>query len=82
MEERFPKTGQGPWHKALQEDLERDEVGYTNPNLHRRVDPQDPPEGSHKYKPNDYEIGIYSVNSYRTTESHYHDEDTEDCEIP
>ena len=31
--------GQGPAKLASDEDLERDEVGFTNPNLHRRIDP-------------------------------------------
>lgn len=82
MDENYPKVGQGPWKEASTEDIEKDEIGFTNPNLHRRVDSETPAEGSGKYRPDDYEVGIYSVNSYRLTESYYHSEDAEDNEIP
>lgn len=71
-----------------------DELGYTNPNLHRRVD-QDPdiPVGSDypfvyydsegvPYKQN-VVIGVWDgVNSYRTTTTFTHDEESTTCEIP
>ena len=74
--------GQGPAVLASEDDLIRDEVGFTHPNLHRRIDPQEPSADSKEYHPRDYSLGIYSVNSHRTTESHYHDEETDLDEIP
>lgn len=65
--------GQGPAKLASAEDVEKDELGFTNPNLHRRIDPveRDLPETeSRKYK-----LTIQSVNSYRTTQITTHDED-------
>lgn len=78
----FPKMGQGPAVVASDDDLIRDEVGYTHPNLHRRIDPQLPDDDSKEYHPRDYDLGIYSVNSHRTTTIHYHDEDTDEDETP
>ena len=70
------------------------DFGYTHPNLHRRIDP-DPiiPQGSdypfvHYDKDgNPYrqsvKIGVWDgINSYRTTTTHTHDEDSTTCEIP
>lgn len=82
MDTQFPKTGQGPAKLATIEDLERDKVGFTHPNLHQRVDPVTPPEDCGEYQPRDYQLGIYNVNLYRTTESHYHSEEANDIEIP
>lgn len=78
----FPKVGQGRAVLASQDDLKRDEVGFTHPNLHRRIDPQQLTIDSQEYHPRDYSIGISSVNSYRTTTIHHHDEETEEDEIP
>lgn len=79
---KVPQTGQGPAANASDEDLRRDNTGFTHPNLHRRIDPQQSPEGSEEYQPRKYQLGIYGVNSYRTTETVLHDEDAEDNEIP
>lgn len=70
------------------------EFGYTNPDLHRRID-NDPEyiPGVHypfvKYDENgipykqDVVIGVWDgVNSYRTTTSYVHDEESTTCEIP
>ena len=38
MSENYPKLAQGQAVPATPEDLERDAVGITNPNLHRRID--------------------------------------------
>ena len=68
--------------------------GYTSPYLHRRID-DDPtfepgvdypwiyldPEGN-PYKQT-ITLGVWDgINSYRTTDTHTHDEDSETCEIP
>lgn len=70
------------------------EMGYTNPNLHRRID-QDliAPTGSDypfvKYRedgtayPQHVVIGVWDGrNSYRTTTTFIHDEESTTCEIP
>lgn len=66
-------VGQGPAKLASEEELKKDEVGFTNPNLHRRIDPaeRDLPET----EPREYKLTIQSVNSYRTTQIITHDED-------
>ena len=70
------------------------DFGFTNPDLHRRVD-QDPeiPVGSdypfikydnegNAYK-QDIVIGVWDgINSYRTTSTYTHDEESTTCEIP
>lgn len=77
----LPLEGQGPAVPANQEDLDKDEHGYTNPNLHRRIDPQ-PPTTSYEVAPKSYKLFIGGKNSHRTTETFVHDEDSETCEIP
>lgn len=70
------------------------EMGYTHPNLHRRID-QDPeiPVGSNypfvHYRPDGtaypqhVTIGVWDGrNSYRTTTTFIHDEESTTCEIP
>ena len=77
----FPKVEQGPAKLATDEEIQRDAVGFTHPNLHRRIDPQILPE-SNEYHPREYQLAINSLNSYRTTTIHNHDEETELDEIP
>lgn len=79
---QYPKVGQGPAAIASEEDLKKDKLGYTHPNLHRRVDPQQPAEDSGEVSPRDYRLGIYSVNSYRTTRVNTHDEESSESEVP
>ena len=79
----FPKIAEGLIQPASQEDLARDAHGFTNPNLHRRVDIQEPSPESGETAPRDYLIGVFDqTNSTRLTEIHYHDEESETCEIP
>ena len=70
------------------------EMGYTNPNLHRRIDQNpDIPVGSDypfvKYRedgtayPQHVTIGVWDgIYSYRTTTTYIHDEESTTCEIP
>lgn len=74
--------GQGPAKPATPEDIAYDELGTTNPNLHRRVDPQEPTAESGEVAPREYSIGIYGTHSYRTTKISLHDEDSETSEVP
>lgn len=76
-----PMMGQGPAKVASAEDEARQEVGFTNPNLHRIVDPQDP-QDELEVRPRDYILSIQGYDSYRTTEVFYHDEESTTSEIP
>lgn len=62
--------------------LAKDEVGFTHPNLHRRIDPQEPTPESGELAPREYSVNICGKNSYRTTTICVHDEDSETSEIP
>ncbi len=75
----YPKMAQGASYLASTEDLIRHEVGFTNPNLHRSVDPQFPmvaddvvigDDGLPKYEfaHRGYRFTVGGVDSYRTTE--------------
>ena len=78
---KFPKPGEGPGTVASSEDLIRDANGHTNPNLHRRIDPQEPSDEANKLNqesaPRGYEFSIEHTYSYRTTTINTHDEDSE-----
>lgn len=78
------KVGQGP-AKVVNNDtdeMKKDEFGYTNPNLHRRVDESFDHIPANESSPRNYELGIYNVNSYRTVTMHKHDEESETSETP
>lgn len=83
-ETEFPKTSQqGTATLLTEEDQARDDLGFTNPNLHRRIDPQGPPEDSEEKLPRDYILAVKSVYSYRQTTINYHDEDDDSrSEVP
>ena len=72
----FPKYGQGP---AAKTDESSEPNGYTHPDLHRRTDPS---KRDNEVSERTYQLGIYSTNSFRTVDIHYHDEESEDSEIP
>ena len=70
----YPKAASGVAVPASNEDLQRDELGYTNPNLHRRVD-----EDSQMIS----KVGVYDgIHSFRTVDLNLHDEESTTCEIP
>lgn len=74
-----PTMASGNMKPLSDEDQARDDLGFTNPNLHRRIDPSQP-EG--EYAPRDYSLFVNGTNSYRLTESYdYEDEENPD-EIP
>ncbi len=76
----FPKTAQGIAKPATEEDIARDEIGYTTPNLHRRVDPK---QHEGEIAERKYTLGIYDgLHSIRTVETFTHDEESTTCEIP
>lgn len=76
--------GRYPATTLTDEDVKRDEHGYTHPNLHRRIDPHTIHDDKDhmELKPRHYTIGILGTNSYRTTEMFTHDEDSETSEVP
>ena len=62
----FEEMGQSTSSLANEIDLERDENGFTHPNLHRRVDPS-MPEDEKEVVPRKYRLQINRWNSHRTT---------------
>ena len=78
----FPMVGQGTGRPVNENERKKDVQGFTHPNLHRRIDPQQLEEGSGEVNPRDYKLGIYNVNSYRTTIINTHDEESTTSEIP
>lgn len=82
----YPRYGQGPGRLANETELARDALGFTNPNLHRRVDPQQPPIAedpkNQELLPRDYTFNIQNLRSYRTTHTNTHDEESIDSEVP
>jgi len=85
-EHPYPRMGQGPAILADEDDLDRDELGFTNPNLHRRVEPHDPPIAddpkNQELSPRQYQLNLQNVRSYRTTQINVHDEESIDDETP
>ena len=68
------------------DDYARDEVGFTNPNFHRRVDPKEPEISENilnqEVDPREYKLNLMGTNSYRTTIINVHDEESVVSEIP
>ena len=74
----------------------RDNLGFTNPNLHQRIDPKNPPDPvsvkttqmtmqvarGAEVQARDYSMQIEGVNLYRTTTYNVHDEESVTSEIP
>lgn len=78
---RIDVIGDGkPWKPASQEDLIRDNVGFTNPNLHQRLEVQKPQ--SPELFEREYTEAIQGIYLVRTTTKHYHDEESNPDEIP
>lgn len=73
-----------------------DDFGYTHPNLHRRIEtePEIPNRSVKEYPFVNYDangdaykqsvvLGVWDgINSYRTTTTYTHDEESTTCEIP
>lgn len=76
MSDEVKMLGAGPWKKVESDSIEktRDNNGYTNPNLHRGK--------STKTENRKINVGIYGLDSYRTTETVVHDENSRTSEIP
>lgn len=61
-------------------EAQRDANGYTNPNIHRRIEPQ--PVEAPAVKPYSYQFTIQNNCSYRLTNRYVHDEDSITSEVP
>lgn len=78
---RYKQLGQGPAKPVVDSTgtkdpngLARDELGFTHPNLHRRIEAQDrklPEE-----MPRQYEFGIYGTDSHQVRKKIFHDEES------
>lgn len=62
----FEEIGQDTSRKINDLEKRRDDIGFTNPNLHRRIDVK-MPENSEELVPREYRLQINQYNSYRTT---------------
>ena len=81
VEKKYMPVKQGPSTPADAEALVKDALGFTNPYLHRRIDPQ-PPSNPEEYASREYMLSIANLQSYRTTKINTHDEESVTSEIP
>lgn len=72
---------QGPAVFADDEALQKDEQGLTHPNLHRRIK-TNKTVGEDEYLPREYELSVRGVDSYRSTKTFIHDEESTTTETP
>lgn len=78
----FPKVNRRTAIPANDSDLKNDAHGFTNPNLHRRVDAKQPSKGSEEVLPRDYNFSVAGWYSYRNTHNFIQDEDSDISEVP
>lgn len=78
----YPKTAQGTAKKASSADIAKEASGFTHPNLHRRIDPKEPAPSSDERGPREYKLTVSGLNSFRTTDIKYHDEESNDDDTP
>ena len=72
--DKYTSVANGEMVPANATDLVKDRIGFTNPNLHRRIDSETPEK---------YHIGVHdNMHSYRTVDTGGHDEESTTCEIP
>lgn len=76
------KLAQGPAKLATAEDLEKDAEGITKPNLHRRIDDDLSELEPGEVAKDSHSLQVSGVNSYRSVEHYYHDEESTTSEIP
>lgn len=80
--ESYSKMAQGPAIPANITDIKHDIGGITYPNLHRRIDNEGTPLVEGEVAPDQYEVTVGAVNSFRTTKHTVHDEESTASEIP
>lgn len=78
---RLVRSGCSPMRPATAYDWFKESTGYTNVDLHRRVD-QEGAFQSPEVAPRRYDLGIYSLNSFRTIETSYRVDGSNDTELP
>lgn len=79
----FLPMGQGPATFRDATALAKDRLGYTHPNLHRRIDNAIKyvlPDGTEVNAT--YALSINDKNSYRTTQYQLHSESDNESEVP
>ena len=81
MSKEFIRMTQGPAVLADGEALQKDEQGFTHPNLHRRIK-VNTTVGEDEYLPREYELSVHGVDSYRSTKTFIHDEESTQVETP
>lgn len=81
MSSEFIKMAQGPAVLADEEALQKDAKGLTHPNLHRRIK-IDKTVGEEEYLPREYKLSVQGVDSYRSTKTFVHDEESTTTETP
>ena len=75
------KMASGVAKELSEDDKIRDDVGFTNPNLHRRI-AETSPVNSFELSPREHLLSVYGDESYHTVNIITHDEDSNDSEIP
>jgi hypothetical protein len=76
------KYAQGPAKLATPADIDKDEIGITDPNLHRRIDEDLTPLEPEQVEKDTHSLLVAGTNSYRHTTHYYHDEESTTSEIP
>lgn len=84
-EKVFLPVGQGPATLLTEQEaleLARDRIGFTHPNLHRRIDNTIEYDVHGVKYPAQYSLELGGVNSYRTTRIEVHEEYNGESETP
>lgn len=83
LDDKMPKKGQGNAKPLSENESNKDRLGFTHPNLHRRINSPGTKDLNSGILDKKYNLGIYGNDSYRTTRTVTHDEDDFDLsEIP
>lgn len=69
------EIGQGPAQPATEAEISFDELGYTTPNLHRRIDSRLDDQDTEEITPKDYKFTIQGLNSHRYSRKTFHVDD-------
>lgn len=69
---RYPTMSQGPWVEDGSIEYDRDKLGFTNENLHRRQDPKLSDKDESEVVPREYTESIMGVHGYQKTKINTH----------
>lgn len=78
----FPEMYNGPVKPLTPDEEAKDKLGYTHPNLHRRITTGETYRAPGEILPRKYYLGLHGVCSIRVTETTVHSESAIDEEIP